>query len=396
MSTTIHHALILNLHQPSGNLDELLRDPETAWEPTEILYAYDRIPRALHGSEDVARVHLAMSGTLLEMLADPEFQARWYGTVKCGDLLWALRHPCIDLLGTGYYHPVLPLVPAPDREEHLRRWLGLAGHLFPRRFHGFWPPELGFCMEMIPLLQELGFRYVIVDSEHIMPMTPMRWEEIRYRPHIARHGGAEIVVVPRDRELSVAQEGGMEPGWFVREVRERTRWCAFPPLVCTATDGDNGGWFRNTEWASNFWGAFYHPLCDRARSGVSPVRPTFIQAYLDRHGAHGQVLVRTGAWNTGEHSGTGFGQWTGSQAQKDAWARQVAVSRAVHDARWAAGERGGAGLEEARLLEEAMWRMLRAQTSCHFFWGDAWLNRCHAGLDDAERWLDKAKSVAGA
>ena len=61
----IHHALVLNLHQPSGNLDELAGQPETAWEPEEILYAYDRIPRALHDWEDVARVHLAMSGTLL-------------------------------------------------------------------------------------------------------------------------------------------------------------------------------------------------------------------------------------------------------------------------------------------------------------------------------------------
>jgi alpha-amylase/alpha-mannosidase (GH57 family) len=299
------------------------------------------------------------------------------------------------LLGTGFYHPVLPLIPAPDREEHVGRWLGLAGHLFHRGFDGFWPPEMGFSMEMIPLLQRLGFRYVIVDSEHVMPMTPMRWEEIRYRPHIARHGGAEIVVIPRDRELSVAQEGGMEADWFIREVRDRTKWCAFPPLVCTATDGDNGGWFRNTRWASNFWGAFYHPLCARARSGDASVLPVHIGDYLERYGAHGQVVVRTGAWNTGEHDGTGFVQWTGSQAQKDTWQRQAAVSQAVHDARWAAGERGGAGPAERALLEEALWRVLRAQTSCHFFWGDAWLDRCHRGLDEAEAWLEKAKSAAG-
>ena len=38
----------------------------------------------------------------------------------------------------------------------------------------------------------------------------------------------------------------MDAGWFIDEVRARTRHCDFPPLVTTATDGDNGGWFRNT------------------------------------------------------------------------------------------------------------------------------------------------------
>lgn len=396
MPDTIHHALVLNLHQPPGNLERLAEDPETAWEPKEILFAYDRIPSAVDGYEDVARVHLSLSGTLLEMLSDPVFQSRHYGTVKCGDLLWRLRHPSLGLLGTGFYHPVLPLIPAADREEHLLRWLGIGGHLFQRQFQGFWPPEMAFCMEMIPLLARLGYRYVLVDSEQISPITPMRWEEIRYRPHIARYGDAEIIVIPRDRTLSIAQEGGMEVDWFLHELEERTRWCPFPPLVCTATDGDNGGWFRNTEDDANFWGAFYHPLCDKAREGTSPVRPSFIHDYLDRYGAHGQVVVRTGAWNTGEHNGTGFVQWTGSGAQSDTWRRLAEVSRAIHDARWAAGERGGAGREEGRLLEEAMWRLLRAQTSCHFFWGDAWLDRCHAGLDDAEAWLARAKSASGA
>ena len=389
MNCPIHHALVLNLHQPSGNLDHLRENPATAHEPREILFAYDRIPRALDGCEDVARVHLAMSGTLLEALADPGFQSRFYGTVQCGDLLWRLRHPAIDLLGTGYYHPVLPLIPPPDRVEHVRRWLGLAGHLFNRRHQGFWPPELGFSMELIPLLRQHGFRFVIVDSEQVAPVTPMRWQDLRYRPHFARFGGEEIVVVVRDRELSIAQEGGMESGWFIREVEERTRFCDFPPLVCTATDGDNGGWFRNVDGASNFWGAFYRPFCEAAREGPG-IRPAFIQDYLDEHGAHGEVIVRTGAWNTGEHSGVGFRQWTGSAAQQEAWARQQRVSKAVHDARWAAGLRGGPSAEEARWQEEALWHVLRAQTSCHFFWGEAWVQRCHADLDAAEAALARA------
>ena len=81
---------------------------------------------------------------------------------------------------------MLPLIPPADWEEQLARWQGIGRHLFWReQFSGFWPPEMGFSMEMIPLLRRLGYRYVLVDSEHVQPLEPMRWEEIRYRPHIA-------------------------------------------------------------------------------------------------------------------------------------------------------------------------------------------------------------------
>lgn len=381
----IHHALVLNLHQPAGNLAAMLEtDP---WEVRQILCAYDRIPRSLWRYEDVGRVHLAMSGTLLETLSDPAFQSAAYGMVRLGDLLWYLQNErIIEILGTGYYHPVLPLIPSDDRIEQVRRWLGLGRHLFWREFFaGFWPPELGFSMELIPLLADAGYRYVIVDSAHVVGRTPLRWHELRYRPHMARHGGREIVVVVRDRELSIAQESGMEPEWFLREVRARTRHCDFDPLVVTATDGENGGWFRNLTPGETFWDRCHAPLMKGIQSGEIPdLRPTFIDEYIAKYGVHGEVIVRAGAWNTGEHDGTGFVQWTGSDAQKAAWRRVREISRRARLARDRAQAEAPGDDERRRRIEDAYWRLLRAQTSCHFFWGDAWLARCHADLDAAE------------
>jgi 4-alpha-glucanotransferase len=384
---TIDFGLVLNLHQPAGNLDELLDG--NAWEAREILWALDRIPRTLWECEDLGRVHLSLSGTLLETLADPRFQARAYGIVDCGSLLWHLQNTnTIDVLGTAYYHPVLPLIPPPDREEQLARWLGLGRHLLWRdRFRGFWPPELGFSMDLVPTVTRQGYEWVIVDSEHVRPVTPMSWEELRYRPHRALVGETELVVVVRDRDLSNAQEAGMDADWFIEEVRARTRHCGFPPLVTTATDGDNGGWFRNTTCGSNFWSGFYGDLVDRVRAGRSGgVRPAFINDYLDRHGAHGWVTVDPGAWNTGDHHGTDFLQWTGSGAQRDALARVAQLSEAVQAAGRAIGDDAGA----AGLLEQTRWRVLRAETSCNFYWGEAWVERCHHDLDAAAARLDQA------
>ncbi len=48
----------------------------------------------------------------------------------------------------------------------------------------------------------------------------------------------------------------MDYAWFDREVRTRTKWCDFPPLVTTCADGGSGDWFRNVTLAANFRGAF--------------------------------------------------------------------------------------------------------------------------------------------
>ena len=56
----ITFALVLNLHQPDGNLGDLLSsDP---WAAREILYALDRIPRSLWPYPGNGLVHLSLSG----------------------------------------------------------------------------------------------------------------------------------------------------------------------------------------------------------------------------------------------------------------------------------------------------------------------------------------------
>lgn len=391
----IYHALVLNLHQPPSNLDHLLYTNE--WEVKEILFAYDRMPRLLWNYADLARVHLSMSGTLLETLSHPDFQRRVYGTVDCGTLLWALQNTnTFEILGTGYYHPVLALIPEADWDEQIGRWQAIAKHVFWRnRFPGFWPPEMGFDMSLIPHLVKAGYRYVLVDSEYIDPVGEMSWQELRYRPHYCRYGDAEIVVVARDRDLSNAQLSGMEYGWFINELVERTRWCDFAPLVTTATDGDNGGWFRNVNPQANFWNYFYSEAMEEIRAGRSAMRPTFIDDYLDRFGAHGYVTVRRGAWNTDDHHGWNFHQWQGGQTQRDAMARVHQLSGDYHALKRIADTAPDHAGDVQSPLSEAHWRLLRAETSCNFYWGDAWVYKAHQDLDGVAYFLDQVRRQLG-
>lgn len=214
----IYHALVLDMHQPSGNLQQLLDTNE--WEAKEILFAYDRMARVLRANADLARVNASFSGTLLETLSNESFQTRVHGIVKCGDVLHHLQElqkdRVLEVLGTGYYHPLFDLVPEADWDEQVRRGLDGAGHFFTHhRPAGFWPPDLAFDIRLIPHLTQAGYRYVIVDDEYVRPIDPeMPWPVRRYRPHIAEYGGQRIIVIVRDRDLSKAQLAGMEPDWL--------------------------------------------------------------------------------------------------------------------------------------------------------------------------------------
>ena len=73
-------------------------------------------------------------------------------------------------------------------------------------------------------------------------------------------------------------------------------------------------------------------------------------------------------------------QWTGAAAQQEALARVARVSAALHEKAAGSGD---------ALLEAARWRLLRAETSCNLYWGEAWVPRCHADLDAADLLLTR-------
>jgi Hsp20/alpha crystallin family len=48
--------------------------------------------------------------------AAPDFQIRMYGVADCGSLLGYFQNRALfRILGTGYYHPVLPFIAEADR-----------------------------------------------------------------------------------------------------------------------------------------------------------------------------------------------------------------------------------------------------------------------------------------
>jgi len=386
---SVTHLLGLHMHQPPGNLGLLIDSNE--WEARQIMLCYERPLRYAERYRDVARFCVGFSGILLEQLQDPSIVSRYAEIVDIPKMLDGYRSaPNIELVGMGYYHPVFPLIPMEDWGEQIARGRSKIMEVFGREPRIFWPPEMAFAMEMIPALARNGYRYVVVDSVHIKPKESAPGEEALYRLHPAEYRGASITVIPRDRDLSNAQESGFDPGWFATEVVRKTGRASESCLVTTWTDGENGGWFRQTHEEAGFWGHFFAPYMERVRAGQMPVRPASIEEFEGANPPRGLVDVRTGAWNVGTTSGYDFSQWAGSSTQREALEEVWELRRLLGEV--------AAGLDDvppkalARKLDEAKDAILEAETSCYLFWGDAWIPKLHEQTGVARRILDEIRS----
>jgi len=374
------------MHQPPGNLRLLIE--ANPWEAEQILRCYERPVRYAARYPDVARLHIGFSGVLLDQLLDPDIIDRYRHILDIPEMLDRYAQADnIELIGTGHFHPIFPLIPQADWAEQLERERLVMLRAFGRTPRGFWPPEMAFTMEMIPALVEAGYEYLVVDGVHVRPEDGI--SDV-FRPYQACHEGVCITVVARDRDVSNAQESGLDANWFQNEVRWRTGGSPRPHearLVTTWSDGENGAWFRQSEEGAGFFGHFFAPYMEHFRGGEYPVTPVSLSAYLTRNPAVARAQVQTGAWNVGTGSGYDFSQWGGSDQQRTAAAAVSALSARY----WDLCERLPAGrLHPA--LERARSLILEAQTSCFLFWGPAWIPLLDERTIPAAAELDAAEA----
>jgi hypothetical protein len=281
--TSIQHALCLHFHQPEGNLRNLLRRDES--ELGRILQCYERIARHAHKYAHVARLHVALSGVLLEQLRDPRLVADCRHLADLPAILEGLRDASsVEFIGTGLRHPALPLIPQADWDEQLRAERLQAEAVLGRVLKGYAPPGGVFNAAVVPALVRAGYEYVLLPAPLLV--TPDGAAADPYRPYWLSHEGARIAVVPWDRGFSQAQEVGLDVAWFADEIRNgvaRSPARDAPYLLTTWSDGENGEWFRRLDEAHGFFGQFFSPYMEFCETGEYPVRPVHLAEHLRNH-----------------------------------------------------------------------------------------------------------------
>ncbi|MDJ0861980.1 MAG: glycoside hydrolase family 57 [Gammaproteobacteria bacterium] len=381
----LFHALGLHMHQPPGNLKLLLGSNE--WEAEQIIRCYERAARYALKYPCEGRLHIGFSGILLEQLSDPALVDGYRRFLDIPEMLNRYREAeNIELIGMGYYHPIFPLIPAEDWRDQLISGRQIMEEIFGRAPRGFWPPEMAFSIEMVPALVQAGYEYVVVDGVHI---DPEDGQHDVYLPYLACHDGACISVIPRDRDISNAQESGLDASWFANEARHK---CAQSPrpsdprLITTWSDGENGGWFRQMHEGSGFFGHFFAPYMEHVRSGEFPVKPVSISAFLQQYPASARAHVQTGAWNVGTTSGFDLSQWAGSDSQRQAVQAIHQLSQRYHGLKTRTKR---LSVKARQQLAEVHSLLMEGETSCFLFWGDDWIPHLYERTEPAHRLLDE-------
>ena len=150
MRRRISLALAIHNHQPVGNFGWVFAEVfEQAYEP--MVDALERHP--------TVRLSLHYTGPLLEWLRAerPDFIAR-LGALVARDQ--------VEILGGGYFEPVLASLPERDRVGQLRRMASELESVFGRRPHGAWLAERVWEPDLPTSLVLGGYDWTIVDDAH--------------------------------------------------------------------------------------------------------------------------------------------------------------------------------------------------------------------------------------
>ncbi|WP_353572645.1 hypothetical protein [Candidatus Albibeggiatoa sp. nov. BB20] len=381
----IFHALTLHLHQPPNNLQLLIEtNPK---EAEQIIHCYDRITRFAHKYINIAHFHIAFSGLLLQQLQQPKIIEQYRQYIDIPAMLESYRlAKNIELLGMGMYHPIFPLIAPADWEAQLQLERDLMLELFGRAPRGFLPPEMAFSMQMIPALVRAGYEYVLIDASSIRP----EHESVDiFQPYIAQYQDARITVIPMSRDISSAQQTGLDPVWFAQEVQHQVWHSARPDaprLLSTWSNGENKRWFRLEE--EGFFGHFIAPYVEHAENGEYPVLPVSIGEYLKQQPAEMRANIEAGAWNMGSTSGYGLADWGGSDAQRKAIVKMRDVRQ-----RYEKLSQIQISKTDQTKLAQIRQQILISQSSCFIFWGDEWIQKLFDFLQVSEQQLSELETI---
>lgn len=179
-----------------------------------------------------ARTTINVNAILLELLHD-------HGYDDLIDKLGVLgQRGQVEFLGSAKYHTLLPFLP----ESEVRRQITLntqtARHFLGEAFRpkGIFLPEMAFDPWLVPVLEDLGFAYVLVDELGYNGQAKAVRHDERYRA-----AGHNLRIIFRERRVSNAiMHGAVRDVAALAQAADDLR--AGNQYLVTGMDGEVFGW----------------------------------------------------------------------------------------------------------------------------------------------------------
>jgi alpha-amylase len=183
MPQSFHLALLIHAHQPCGNFEHVLeRAYETSYLPfIEQLEEHPGVRLGLH-----------YSGPLLTWIEEhrPEYFARLRKMVQTGQ---------VELVGGGFYEPILVSIPPEDQFEQITRLSAYLEKHFGKLPSGAWLAERVWEPQLPSALAAANVAYTLVDDMHFLA-GGFEPEEL-FGSYIAEDRGKTVCLYPGQKAL---------------------------------------------------------------------------------------------------------------------------------------------------------------------------------------------------
>lgn len=230
MAEGLDLVLAFHNHQPVGNFDNIFREAfERCYDPL------------LHFVEEHSHMHVCLhySGCLFDWLEANEKQ-------HLKRLERLVRSHQVEMLGGGYYEPILPLIPERDADRQLRFMNNYLKKRFNQSPQGFWLTERVWEPKLPRITSDAGLRFTAVDDTHFS-LAGFSEDEI-HDYFVTEEEGRLLYVFPIPKYLRYAIPFH-EPHETIEFLQRQKSRQAERPVVAYADDGEKLGlWPGTYQW----------------------------------------------------------------------------------------------------------------------------------------------------
>lgn len=395
---TIHIAFLWHMHQPHYYPGETIRQSDAAHRYSyriedifnQRIGPYTTWPRnaiktAMGAGLPFAGASVSFTGSLIEGL--DHLEASGNGNFAGWKTPWreasawrtAGGNARLDLVGFGFYHPLMPLLERSATTRQILQHRALLGSTFqaPPVSKGIFTPENAFAPRIIPALRVAGIEWAMVDNIHferaaqgypyasggnlvepnradVRNPNPGDWRQLNglwaptrvsawaRRPHrVAWTDPASgqtqtIVAVPTDRYLGNEDGrggfGALQYDAVMSQFEADNTDPSRPILLVLHHDGDNYG-----GGSDSYYGANFLAFVDWLRANPSRFTFTTVQDYLDRFPVPTSdvIHVENGSWAGADNGDPEFLKWLGRPGadgyspDRNSWAVLTAATNHV-------------------------------------------------------------------
>ncbi|RUL87320.1 alpha-amylase/4-alpha-glucanotransferase domain-containing protein [Tautonia sociabilis] len=260
----------LHDHQPVGNFDSVF---EAAYRDSylpflELMEQYPELPFSLH-----------TSGPLMEWLVAnrPEYVARLRAMAAAGR---------VEILGGGFYEPILTMIPHRDRVGQIRSYSAFLEEVLGQPIRGAWIAERVWEQHLASALVEAGIEFTVLDDFHFQRAGTAADDLFGY--YLTEDEGHLLKVFPNSEPMRYLIPW-QEPHASYEYLRGLAQTRPGAVVVC-ADDGEKfGGWPETHEHI--FAKGWLRRFCDMIMGNRDWLEPTTFGAVVDSTVPLGKVYL---------------------------------------------------------------------------------------------------------